>query len=190
MGAGAPRCGRPARRAVSRPVCGNETNPALSVERKLLGTSKRASHPARPVPAVAPHGPRCSADACRNTSGRRSFCPMQCRRSSFSIVASRRTVSDNRGARMNRSLLSAAALLFSGASLLAHHSWPVSYSRLVTVKGTVTSVSWVNPQQAESKYSQKRSRATIYRSRRNLRQHHQLSTNSSTQWSAQYLLPT
>jgi hypothetical protein len=65
-----PRCGRPARRAVSRPVCANEKNPALSVNRKPLGTSKPASHPARPVPAVAPHGPRCSADACRSAIGR------------------------------------------------------------------------------------------------------------------------
>ena len=57
-----PRCGWPARRAVSRRARAHETNPALSVNRKHLGTSKRASHPARPVPAVAPHGPRCSAD--------------------------------------------------------------------------------------------------------------------------------
>jgi carboxymethylenebutenolidase len=42
----------------------------LSVDRNLLGTSKRASHPARPAPAVAPHGPRCSADACRSAIGR------------------------------------------------------------------------------------------------------------------------
>ena len=27
----------------------------------------------------------------------------------------------------------------------AHHSWPVSYSKMVTVKGTVTSVAWENP---------------------------------------------
>ena len=54
----------------SRPVCANEKNPALSVDRKPLGTSKRASHPARPVPAFAPHGPRCSADACRSAIGR------------------------------------------------------------------------------------------------------------------------
>jgi hypothetical protein len=27
----------------------------------------------------------------------------------------------------------------------AHHSWPVSYSKLVTVKGTVTALSWENP---------------------------------------------
>ncbi len=65
-----PRCGRPARRPVSRPVCTNEKNQALSVDRKLLGTSKRASHPARPVPAVAPHSPRCSAVACRSAIGR------------------------------------------------------------------------------------------------------------------------
>jgi hypothetical protein len=36
-------------------------------------------------------------------------------------------------------------LLATPALLSAHHSWPVSYSKLVTVKGTVTSVSWVNP---------------------------------------------
>jgi arylsulfatase A-like enzyme len=65
-----PQCRRPARRAVSRPVCADEKNPALSADRKLLGTSKRASHPARPVPAIAPHGPRCSADACRSAIGR------------------------------------------------------------------------------------------------------------------------
>ena len=52
-----PRCGRPARRAVSRPVCANEKNPALSVDRKLFGTSTIGSHPARSAPAVAPHDP-------------------------------------------------------------------------------------------------------------------------------------
>ena len=31
------------------------------------------------------------------------------------------------------------------ALLSAHHSWPVSYSNLVTVKGTVTALSWMNP---------------------------------------------
>jgi uncharacterized protein DUF6152 len=31
------------------------------------------------------------------------------------------------------------------ASLSAHHSWPVSYSRMVTVKGTVTALTWENP---------------------------------------------
>ena len=31
------------------------------------------------------------------------------------------------------------------ASLSAHHSWPVSYSKMVTVKGTVTALSWENP---------------------------------------------
>jgi hypothetical protein len=34
------------RRAVSRPVCANETNPALSVDRTLLGTSTIGPHPA------------------------------------------------------------------------------------------------------------------------------------------------
>lgn len=36
-------------------------------------------------------------------------------------------------------------LLSLSVSLSAHHSWPVSYGKLVTVQGTVTSVSWVNP---------------------------------------------
>ena len=36
------------------------------------------------------------------------------------------------------------ALLVS-ASLSAHHSWPVSYSKMVTVKGTVTAFHFVNP---------------------------------------------
>ena len=29
--------------------------------------------------------------------------------------------------------------------LSAHHSWPISYERLVTVKGTVTEFNWANP---------------------------------------------
>jgi hypothetical protein len=29
--------------------------------------------------------------------------------------------------------------------LSAHHSWPVTYDRLVTVKGTVTEFVWANP---------------------------------------------
>ena len=29
--------------------------------------------------------------------------------------------------------------------LSAHHSWPVSYDRLVTVKGTVVEFKWANP---------------------------------------------
>jgi hypothetical protein len=38
-----------------------------------------------------------------------------------------------------------AALVFGGVPLPAHHSWPVSYSRLVTVKGTVMEFAWENP---------------------------------------------
>jgi len=38
-----------------------------------------------------------------------------------------------------------AALLLAVTGLSAHHSWPVSYSKLVTVKGTVTMVAWANP---------------------------------------------
>jgi hypothetical protein len=29
--------------------------------------------------------------------------------------------------------------------LAAHHSWPISYGRLVTVKGTVVEFKWANP---------------------------------------------
>src|ERR1700745_2977359 len=29
--------------------------------------------------------------------------------------------------------------------LAAHHSWPITYDRLVTVKGTVTEFKWANP---------------------------------------------
>jgi hypothetical protein len=29
--------------------------------------------------------------------------------------------------------------------LAAHHSWPITYDRLVTVKGTVVEFRWANP---------------------------------------------
>jgi hypothetical protein len=35
--------------------------------------------------------------------------------------------------------------VFAVMPLSAHHSWPVSYDRLVTVKGTVIEVRWANP---------------------------------------------
>ncbi len=37
------------------------------------------------------------------------------------------------------------ALISAVMPLSAHHSWPVSYDRLVTVKGTVTEFMWTNP---------------------------------------------
>ena len=37
------------------------------------------------------------------------------------------------------------ALVSAGVPLSAHHSWPVSYGRLVTVKGTVIEFKWANP---------------------------------------------
>lgn len=37
------------------------------------------------------------------------------------------------------------ALVSGAVPLSAHHSWPVSYSRLVTVKGTVMEFTWGNP---------------------------------------------
>ena len=41
--------------------------------------------------------------------------------------------------------LGAAGILAAATPLLAHHSWPVDFSREVTVKGTVTEYSWGNP---------------------------------------------
>ena len=37
------------------------------------------------------------------------------------------------------------ALVSAAALLSAHHSWPVSFARLVTVKGTVMEFAWGNP---------------------------------------------
>jgi len=37
------------------------------------------------------------------------------------------------------------ALVSVAIPVSAHHSWPVSYSQLVTVKGTVTEFTWANP---------------------------------------------
>ena len=37
------------------------------------------------------------------------------------------------------------ALVSAVVPLSAHHSWPVSYERLVTVKGTVIEFVWTNP---------------------------------------------
>ncbi|HEY7338953.1 MAG TPA: DUF6152 family protein [Bryobacteraceae bacterium] len=37
------------------------------------------------------------------------------------------------------------ALVSAVAPLSAHHSWPISYDRLVTVKGTVIDFKWANP---------------------------------------------
>ena len=43
------------------------------------------------------------------------------------------------------STLTVLALVFVVMPLSAHHSWPVSYERLVTVKGTVVDFNWANP---------------------------------------------
>ena len=37
------------------------------------------------------------------------------------------------------------ALMFTSVALSAHHSWPVNFTKLVTVKGTVKEITWVNP---------------------------------------------
>ena len=37
------------------------------------------------------------------------------------------------------------ALVSAVVPVSAHHSWPVSYNRLVTVKGTVIEFMWANP---------------------------------------------
>ncbi|HXD73078.1 MAG TPA: DUF6152 family protein [Vicinamibacterales bacterium] len=45
-----------------------------------------------------------------------------------------------------RSLLLAGAVVVAGAaSLSAHHSWPVDFSKEVTVTGTVRGYNWGNP---------------------------------------------
>ena len=36
-------------------------------------------------------------------------------------------------------------LISAVTPLAAHHSWPITYDRLVTVKGTVTEFKWANP---------------------------------------------
>ena len=41
--------------------------------------------------------------------------------------------------------LGAAGIVAASSPLLAHHSWPVDFSREVTVKGTVTEYNWGNP---------------------------------------------
>jgi hypothetical protein len=37
------------------------------------------------------------------------------------------------------------ALMSGAVPLSAHHAWPVSYDKLITVKGTVTGFDWGNP---------------------------------------------
>src|SRR4029453_15077220 len=37
------------------------------------------------------------------------------------------------------------ALVSGAVSLSAHHSWPVNFDKLVTVKGTVMEFGWENP---------------------------------------------
>ena len=44
-----------------------------------------------------------------------------------------------------RTFAAVVGVLWVSASVSAHHSWPVSYSKLVTVKGTVTMFVWQNP---------------------------------------------
>lgn len=39
----------------------------------------------------------------------------------------------------------AAAILAAASPSFAHHSWPVDFSKEVTVKGTVTNYEWGNP---------------------------------------------
>jgi hypothetical protein len=44
-----------------------------------------------------------------------------------------------------RALALALTLFAAQVPLPAHHSWPVNTNKLVTVKGTITSVTWSNP---------------------------------------------
>jgi len=41
--------------------------------------------------------------------------------------------------------LAVATLLLAATPLFAHHSWPVDFSREITVKGSVTEYNWGNP---------------------------------------------
>ena len=41
--------------------------------------------------------------------------------------------------------LAAAGALLAAAPSFAHHSWPVDFSKEITVRGTVTSYNWGNP---------------------------------------------
>src|SRR5262245_28970292 len=41
--------------------------------------------------------------------------------------------------------IGAVGILAAASPLLAHHSWPVDFSKEVTVKGTVTEYNWGNP---------------------------------------------
>jgi Family of unknown function (DUF6152) len=43
------------------------------------------------------------------------------------------------------SVIAIFVLVSAAVPVSAHHSWPVSYSQLVTVKGTVTEFTWSNP---------------------------------------------
>ena len=45
----------------------------------------------------------------------------------------------------SRFLFALAAVILAAAPLAAHHSWPVAFGKLVTVKGTVTEFVWQNP---------------------------------------------
>jgi hypothetical protein len=42
-------------------------------------------------------------------------------------------------------VLAASAIVATATPLVAHHSWPVDFSREITVKGTVTDYTWGNP---------------------------------------------
>jgi len=44
-----------------------------------------------------------------------------------------------------KTALIATMLVPAVAPLAAHHSWPVSFEKLVTVKGTVKEIEWMNP---------------------------------------------
>ncbi len=43
------------------------------------------------------------------------------------------------------SALLVLALVSAATPVAAHHSWPISRDRLVTVKGTVVEFAWANP---------------------------------------------
>jgi hypothetical protein len=44
-----------------------------------------------------------------------------------------------------KALFIVLGLIAAATPLAAHHSWPVAYDHLVTVKGTVAAFQWANP---------------------------------------------
>ena len=46
---------------------------------------------------------------------------------------------------LRKSALGVIGVLVAGSPLLAHHEWPVDQTKLITVTGTVTAITWADP---------------------------------------------